>query len=291
MTFVSPLLFILALLIGWAVIEIRRLVSVARRSSTPTPELLRDVIWEIRTSMNSILGFAEVLSSTPFDSVGEKDRQEIVATVKRHCDRILVLMNGLLDDEVAVSEDDLPPPIDNSAEVEPETSMSLSSGHIFGDRLKAILEQLISTQQAVQEPPDKPLAEYRILLVEDIEVNRLLTAFQLRDLGAHVDIAENGQVGIDVIRREERENRFYDLVVMDMQMPVMDGYAATRSLRASGFLRPILALTANALPGDREKTIDAGCNDYLPRPAAPSDLLESIQTLLFTFHEEPELKS
>ena len=295
MNLVLLFLCILILLLFWAVVEVRRLVSAAAQQ-TQAPELLRNVFWEIRTSMNSILGFAEILSVSPFDSVGEKDRQEIVAAIQQHCGKILSQMNELLDDEDAAPQDALLSVGTKSTTIMPAMPTScptpLPADSIAGGRLKTVLEQLISTQHTiVDEQPDKPLTDYRILLVEDMEVNRLLTAFQLREMGAVVDVAENGQVGIDMIRRGESENQYYDLIVMDMLMPVMDGYEATRTLRASGFLRPILALTASAMAGDREKTIDAGCNDYLPRPATPNDLLESIRPLLFTFQKEPETKS
>ena len=120
------------------------------------------------------------------------------------------------------------------------------------------------------------LSGYRILLVEDVAINQLLISFQLRESGAIVDVAENGQVGIDRIRQEEAEGRHYDVVLMDMQMPVLDGYEATRQLRQQGYRRPIIALTAHALAGDREKTLECGCDDYATKPIDRAVLIDLI---------------
>lgn len=120
------------------------------------------------------------------------------------------------------------------------------------------------------------LLDYRILLVEDVAINQLLISFQLREAGAIVDVAENGKVGIERIRKEEAYGKHYDVVLMDMQMPVMDGYEATRTLRQQGYRRPIIALTAHALAGDREKTLECGCDDYATKPVDRLVLIDLI---------------
>jgi CheY-like chemotaxis protein len=80
---------------------------------------------------------------------------------------------------------------------------------------------------------------------------------------------DNGQAAVDTVSTSMRvDRRPYDLVLMDMQMPVLDGYSATRILRESGFTGPVLAVTAHALAGDREQLHLSGCDDYCPKPAS-----------------------
>jgi CheY-like chemotaxis protein len=109
----------------------------------------------------------------------------------------------------------------------------------------------------------------RILLVEDNEINQHVASEILRDAGFEVEIAENGLVGVAMAQRTR-----YDLVLMDMQMPVMDGLTATRELRttlAPGELR-IVAMTANALDRDRQACLAAGMDDFVPKPIDPDEL-------------------
>ncbi len=117
------------------------------------------------------------------------------------------------------------------------------------------------------------LAGRRVLLVEDNEINRELAIELLADLGISVEIAVNGREGVE---RATGEN--FDLVLMDIQMPEMDGLTATRQIRAIERLRdlPILAMTANAMSGDREKSISAGMNDHLTKPIDPKKLTAAL---------------
>ncbi|HUG89992.1 MAG TPA: PAS domain S-box protein [Planctomycetaceae bacterium] len=116
----------------------------------------------------------------------------------------------------------------------------------------------------------------RILVVDDRRDIRYLAQHFLEDAGADVATAENGAVGIEAVERAEREGRPFDAVVMDMQMPVLDGYAATGQLRSRGYPGPIIALTAAAMPGDREKCLNAGCDDYSSKPIDGRRLVEIL---------------
>ena len=112
-----------------------------------------------------------------------------------------------------------------------------------------------------------------VLLVEDNELNQIVAQELLRDAGMQVDVASNGQEAIACIDR-----RRYDVVLMDMQMPVMDGETATRQLRAdprhAGL--PIIAMTANAMQADRERCFAAGMNDHVPKPIDPDVLWATL---------------
>jgi CheY-like chemotaxis protein len=106
----------------------------------------------------------------------------------------------------------------------------------------------------------------RILLVEDCFDNQRLIAHVLRKAGAEVSVAENGQVAVDLALAAEQAGSVFDIILMDIQMPVMDGHEATRQLRKIGFTNPIIALTANTTPESRQKCLDSGCSDFMTKP-------------------------
>jgi PAS domain S-box-containing protein len=115
-----------------------------------------------------------------------------------------------------------------------------------------------------------------ILLADDARDNRKIVSWHLRRAGANVDLAENGRMAMEAALRADLSGRSYDVVLMDMQMPELDGFAATKLLREKGFARPIIALTAHAMTGDREQCLAAGCNDYATKPIDPQELLLTI---------------
>jgi CheY-like chemotaxis protein len=117
----------------------------------------------------------------------------------------------------------------------------------------------------------------KILLVEDDEINRDMLSRRLERRGYEVVIAIDGEQAMVMTRSEAP-----DLILMDMSLPVLDGWEATRQLRAASETRtvPIIALTAHAMQGDREKAIEAGCDDYDTKPVEFQRLLEKIDALL-----------
>jgi two-component system CheB/CheR fusion protein len=119
----------------------------------------------------------------------------------------------------------------------------------------------------------------RVLVVDDGPDNLRLIAHLLARAGAEVVTAISAQAALARVEETERSERRFDVVLMDMQMPGMDGYAATSELRRRGFTRPILALTANAVPGTRESCLAAGCDDFATKPVDREELIERIRRL------------
>jgi CheY-like chemotaxis protein len=117
----------------------------------------------------------------------------------------------------------------------------------------------------------------KILLVEDNEMNRDMLSRRLKRRGYQAIVAVDGAQGVDMTVSERP-----DLVLMDMSLPVMDGWEATRQLKANPDTQsiPVIALTAHAMSGDREKALEAGCDDYDTKPIELNRLLDKIATLL-----------
>jgi signal transduction histidine kinase/ActR/RegA family two-component response regulator len=116
----------------------------------------------------------------------------------------------------------------------------------------------------------------RVLLVEDNDVNRLLVQRILTRSGIEVVEAEHGQAAVELVEKDPN----FDLIVMDMQMPVMDGYVAAGVLRDMGYKGPILALTANVMADDRRRCLAAGCDDFLGKPVRASRLMAACSRLI-----------
>jgi CheY-like chemotaxis protein len=124
----------------------------------------------------------------------------------------------------------------------------------------------------------------RILLAEDNAVNQLIASRVLEGRGHHVTICGNGREALEWLARER-----FDLILMDVQMPEVDGFEAAAAIRtkeaATGGRIPIIAMTAHALKGDRERCLAAGMDDYVSKPIEPDTLFETIERLLPTYVE------
>jgi CheY-like chemotaxis protein len=116
----------------------------------------------------------------------------------------------------------------------------------------------------------------KVLIVEDNEMNRDMLSRRLQRRGFSVVIAVDGAEGVSMAKAEKP-----DLVLMDMSLPVMNGWEATRIIRADAATAaiPVIALTAHSMPGDREKAMEAGCNDYDVKPVEMSRLLDKMSAL------------
>ena len=117
----------------------------------------------------------------------------------------------------------------------------------------------------------------KVLIVEDNEMNRDMLSRRLQRKGYDIEIAVDGQAGVDAAIANRP-----DIVLMDMSLPIMDGWEATRQLKANGDTQsiPVIALTAHAMAGDRQKALDAGCDDYDTKPVNLKSLLEKMENLL-----------
>jgi len=125
------------------------------------------------------------------------------------------------------------------------------------------------------DEPAQPIFRARVLIVEDNAVNQMVAARLLEKLGCRVDVAANGREAVEMVGLLP-----YDAIFMDCQMPEMDGFEATQEIRRredSSVRRPIIAMTANAMQGDRERCLDAGMDDYVSKPIRKADLTEALK--------------
>lgn len=159
-------------------------------------------------------------------------------------------------------------------DVKLESSES-GQGCTFSVRIALELPPVVASNQPKGSTKEVGLGQLlsttSILLVDDVEDNRLLIQRMLAKRGAQLTLATNGQEGLSKALEKD-----FDIVLMDIQMPVMDGYAATKKLRLAGYDKPIIALTAHAMKDDRDRCLEAGCTDYLTKPVQVEALIHTI---------------
>lgn len=153
----------------------------------------------------------------------------------------------------------------------------LGKGSVFTVRLGIgsleDLEMIDPSGKAPAGQADDGAMTGRILIVEDVATNRMLLSRALASAGFEVETAVDGLAGYEQSLKAQRDGRPYDLVLMDIQMPVMDGYESTRKMRESGSHVPIVALTAHSVREDQARCLAAGCTDYATKPIAREQLV------------------
>jgi CheY-like chemotaxis protein len=139
------------------------------------------------------------------------------------------------------------------------------------DHLESDIEAVNLIDKTEIDFNEKLLSKTKVLVVEDSPENQRLICIYLKKYGARVEIAENGHIGYSKAIKGN-----FDIVLMDIQMPELDGYSATQKLRAAGFAKPIIALTAHAMSDVRKKCLNVGCSDYVAKPIDHEELISSI---------------
>jgi signal transduction histidine kinase/ActR/RegA family two-component response regulator len=157
---------------------------------------------------------------------------------------------------------------------------SLTGVPMIDNPAESILHAPLSQPEPDYLDGIQPLAGAHILLAEDGPDNQRLFSFLLKTAGASVDIAENGRLAVYKATHALAGNLAYNIILMDMQMPELDGYGATRELRQLGYEGPIIALTAHAMSVDRIACLQAGCDDYAVKPIDRSTLINTVAKYL-----------
>jgi PAS domain S-box-containing protein len=158
-------------------------------------------------------------------------------------------------------------------------TLSVDVGSLAGARMLSAPVAPAAEQEPLPAEPS-PCLSGRVLVVEDDPGIQHIIALLLQKAGVEVDVAGNGRISLQMAQDSKNEGKPYDLILMDIQMPELNGYEATRQLRGSDWTGPIVALTAYALAGDREKCLAAGCDDYLAKPVLMSSLRRILHRYL-----------
>ncbi|MCH7990507.1 MAG: response regulator [Planctomycetes bacterium] len=160
--------------------------------------------------------------------------------------------------------------------------VTIGCGSLTDVRMVENPDQILHGASPVRRPAPKhdTRLDCHVLLAEDVAVNRKLITLVMEKAGAKITAVVNGQLAVDQAMAAVAENRAFDVILMDMQMPVLDGYSAVRKLREEGLSTPIIALTAHARSEDRERCISAGCNEFVSKPVDLQRLVTLVDELV-----------
>ncbi len=161
----------------------------------------------------------------------------------------------------------------------PESQQAMLTKPVTASSLFDIVHELLTQkkQSPSEQTPAPPTLQIdaRLLLVEDNHLNQIVAKTLLELTGATVDVVENGQIALDLLRARPGD---YDLILMDVQMPVMDGFTATRLIRSELHLNtPIIAMTAGVLESERERCTASGMNDFIGKPIDVDEMIDKIR--------------
>lgn len=159
--------------------------------------------------------------------------------------------------------------------IDVETEQGKGTEFIVRVAFEIIENPTIEEPAQISEYEQEDFSGKKILLVEDIEVNREIATMMLSQFGFEIETAENGREAVD-----KAANNSYDLILMDIQMPVMNGYDAAQEIRKSGNLIPIIAMTANAMPEDVKRTLEAGMDAHIAKPLDVPQMMMTIARIL-----------
>jgi CheY-like chemotaxis protein/HPt (histidine-containing phosphotransfer) domain-containing protein len=158
-------------------------------------------------------------------------------------------------------------------------TFSVGIGSLQGISLRDGRES-VRPEPPVAEPETSHQLHGHVLLAEDGPANQRVISYYLQRAGLEVTTANNGRIAYEKATAAVRAGKPFDVILMDMQMPELDGYSAASTLRAAGYHGPIIALTAHAMAHERKKCIQAGCSDYLSKPIERTKLLETLAIAL-----------
>jgi CheY-like chemotaxis protein len=224
----------------------------AEESERLRSEILANMSHELRTPMTGILGFAELLKEP--DLTGE-EQQQYINIIEKSGARVLNIINDIAD-------------ISNTEKSVPNVLVP-DTGKPEG---KNDFEKVAPVDSNVNRVKPE-VSGLKILIAEDDETSEMLIAIVIKMLGKEIIKVKTGVEAVEACRK----NPDIDLVLMDIQMPEMDGYEATRQIRQFNKDVIIIAQTAYGLTGDREKSVEAGCNDYISKPIGKDKLQAVIQ--------------
>ncbi len=161
-------------------------------------------------------------------------------------------------------------------------SVTVETGSLDGVTIRENVTETMAESKHEAKVADAPASKLdcRLLLAEDGPDNQRLISFVLKKAGAEVTLAENGLIAHDKALEAREAGESFDVILMDMQMPIMDGYQATQKLREANYTGPIVALTANVMSGDHEKCLQAGCDGYATKPIDRAKLFATIAEFL-----------